>query len=335
MKLTSVKYLTGNGFKNIWANKLMSVASIGVLVACMSVIGLAVAISANVDNAISELEKENVIMAYFDDKSHAIYENSNDKKTESDAATSVTEDDYVVKSYADAILICDKIRDLDNVRSVVFITSEMALKEARDSLPEDQREAFDALGESEFGNLFSSSAKITMINLEKFSETIEEIEAISGVARTSSAQDIAKKMVAIEKAINIVGFWIIAILMIISIVIVSNTIRVTMYNRKLEISIMKAVGATDSFVRLPFIVEGITIGTASACITVTILYFVYNAVKGTVKAELGLANVVPFGDFFWTVFGLFIGIGCLAGLLSSAFMINKYLRKEGSEFRAL
>ena len=335
MKLTSVKYLTGNGFKNIWANKLMSVASIGVLVACMSVIGLAVAISANVDNAISELEKENVIMAYFDDKSHAIYENSNDKKTESDAATSVTEDDYVVKSYADAILICDKIRDLDNVRSVVFITSEMALKEARDSLPEDQREAFDALGESEFGNLFSSSAKITMINLEKFSETIEEIEAISGVARTSSAQDIAKKMVAIEKAINIVGFWIIAILMIISIVIVSNTIRVTMYNRKLEISIMKAVGATDSFVRLPFIVEGITIGTASACITVTVLYFVYNAVKGTVKAELGLANVVPFGDFFWTVFGLFIGIGCLAGLLSSAFMINKYLRKEGSEFRAL
>ena len=335
MKLTSVKYLTGNGFKNIWANKLMSVASIGVLVAWMSVIGLAVAISANVDNAISELEKENVIMAYFDDKSHAIYENSNDKKTESDAATSVTEDDYVVKSYADAILICDKIRDLDNVRSVVFITSEMALKDARDSLPEDQREAFDALGESEFGNLFSSSAKITMINLEKFSETIEEIEAISGVARTSSAQDIAKKMVAIEKAINIVGFWIIAILMIISIVIVSNTIRVTMYNRKLEISIMKAVGATDSFVRLPFIVEGITIGTASACITVTVLYFVYNAVKGTVKAELGLANVVPFGDFFWTVFGLFIGIGCLAGLLSSAFMINKYLRKEGSEFRAL
>ena len=335
MKLTSVKYLTGNGFKNIWANKLMSVASIGVLVACMSVIGLAVAISANVDNAISELEKENVIMAYFDDKSHAIYENSNDKKTESDAATSVTEDDYFVKSYADAILICDKIRDLDNVRSVVFITSEMALKEARDSLPEDQREAFDALGESEFGNLFSSSAKITMINLEKFSETIEEIEAISGVARTSSAQDIAKKMVAIENAINIVGFLIIAILMIISIVIVSNTIRVTMYNRKLEISIMKAVGATDSFVRLPFIVEGITIGTASACITVTILYFVYNAVKGTVKAELGLANVVPFGDFFWTVFGLFIGIGCLAGLLSSAFMINKYLRKEGSEFRAL
>ena len=334
MKLTSVKYLTGNGFKNIWANKLMSVASIGVLVACMSVIGLAVAISANVDHALTQLEKENVIMAYFDDKSNAIFDKS-EGKTESDAATSVTEDDYVVKSYADAILICDKIRDLDNVRSVVFITSEQALKDARESLPEDQREAFDALGEGEFGNLFSSSAKITMLNLEEFNETIEEIESIPGVARTSSAKDIAKKMVAIEKAINIVGFWIIAILMIISIVIVSNTIRVTMYNRKLEISIMKAVGATDSFVRLPFIVEGVTIGTASACITTAILYFVYNAVKGTVKTELGLANVVPFSEFFWTVFGLFIAIGCLAGLLSSAFMINKYLRKEGSEFRAL
>ncbi len=335
MKLTSVKYLTDNGFKNIWANKLMSVASIGVLVACMSVIGLAVAISANVDHALNELEKENVVMAYFDDKSHAIYEKTEDKKTEDDAAASVTEDDYVVKSYVDAILICEKIGDLENVRSVEFITSEQALKDARESLPEDQREAFDSLGEGEFGNLFSSSAKITMRNLEKFSETIEEIEGITGVARTSSAQDIAKKMIAIEKAINIVGFWIIALLLVISIVIVSNTIRVTMYNRKLEISIMKAVGATDSFVRLPFIVEGVTIGTASACITTAILYFVYNAVKGAVKTELGLANVVPFSEFLWTVFGLFIGIGCLAGLLSSAFMINKYLKKEGSEFRAL
>ena len=117
--------------------------------------------------------------------------------------------------------------------------------------------------------------------------------------------------------------------------IVSNTIRVTMYNRKLEISIMKAVGATDSFVRLPFMIEGITIGLLSAVITSVILYFVYNAVDGAIINSLGLTSLIPFFEFFWIIFGIFAAIGCFAGLFSSAFMINKYLRKEGSEFRAL
>ena len=117
--------------------------------------------------------------------------------------------------------------------------------------------------------------------------------------------------------------------------IVSNTIRVTMYNRKLEISIMKAVGATDSFVRLPFMIEGVTIGLLSAISTTVILYFVYNAVEGVIKNQLNLVSLIPFTDFFWYIFGIFAAIGCFAGLFSSAFMINKYLRKEGSEFRAL
>ena len=123
--------------------------------------------------------------------------------------------------------------------------------------------------------------------------------------------------------------------MIISLVIVSNTIRVTMYNRKLEISIMKAVGATDAFVRLPFMVEGVTIGLVSAGITLTLLYFIYNAVKDTIRNVLTLGSMIPFHEFAFALFAIFAGIGVLAGILSSSFMINKYLRKEGSEFRAL
>ena len=108
-----------------------------------------------------------------------------------------------------------------------------------------------------------------------------------------------------------------------------------MYNRKLEISIMKAVGATDSFVRLPFMIEGMTIGLLSAVITTVILYFVYNAVDDTIMNQLQISSLIPFSEFMWLIFGIFAAIGCFAGLFSSAFMINKYLRKEGSEFRAL
>lgn len=325
MKLTSVKYLTGTGFKNIWLNKLMSIASIGVLVACMSVIGLAVAISINVENMLNDLERQNVVQVHFDDINAVLYKDS------AVLGQEISEDDYTIHSYEDGIKLCAEIQKISNVNSVKYVSSESALQSLSDGSLDGYAGLFDDLDDIPV----QSGAEVTMIDLNKFDETIAEIEALTGVESTFSAKDIAVKITTIERAISIVGFWIVAILMIISLVIVSNTIRVTMYNRKLEISIMKAVGATDSFVRLPFMIEGVTIGLLSAGITITVLYFVYNAVKDTIKNALSLANMIPFSDFFWIVFGIFAGIGCIAGLFSSAFMINKYLRKEGSEFRAL
>ena len=187
----------------------------------------------------------------------------------------------------------------------------------------------------DYGNPMPSGARVSFVSLEKFDETLDSLEAMKGVDSTSSTRDLAEKITLIKHAISIVGFWIVAILLLISLMIVSNTIRVTMYSRKLEISIMKAVGATDSFVRLPFMIEGVTIGLLSAVITIVILYFVYKAVAGTILNVMTIATLIPFADFFWIIFGIFAGIGVFAGLFSSAFMINKYLRKEGSEFRAL
>jgi cell division transport system permease protein len=337
MKLTSVKYLAGNGLKNIWLNKLMSVASIGVLVACMSVIGLAVAVSLNVDHALSDLEQQNVVMAYFNDRNSALYSNSKpgDGTASEGTYNEITEDDYLVHSYEDALKICHEISLMDNVLSVEYVSSEAGLESIKDSMLGEDAEYFSFLENDEYGNPLPSGAKITMKDLSLFDETLEKIKTVKGVDATQSSQDVAEKITTLKQAIYIIGFWIVAILMIISIVIVSNTIRVTMYNRKLEISIMKAVGATDSFVRLPFMIEGVTLGLVSATVTVVILYFVYNAVKETVKNALSLTTIIPFSEFFWLLFGIFAGIGCFAGLFSSAFMINKYLRKEGSEFRAL
>ena len=126
----------------------------------------------------------------------------------------------------------------------------------------------------------------------------------------------------------------ISILLLISLVIVSNTIRITMYNRKLEISIMKAVGATNSFVRLPFIVEGITIGIISAVISEGLLYFCYRVVTDELESVLGGA-VIPFSQMALLLLGIFAAIGTLSGVIGSSFMISKYLRKEGSEFAAI
>ena len=108
-----------------------------------------------------------------------------------------------------------------------------------------------------------------------------------------------------------------------------------MYNRKLEISIMKAVGATDSFVRIPFVVEGVLIGVVSALIAEGLLYFCYRVATETIISTLGTDDIVRYGDVAWLLLLIFIGIGVFSGIIGSVIMISKYLRREGSEFAAI
>ena len=172
-----------------------------------------------------------------------------------------------------------------------------------------------------------------MKEMALFDETIGKIKEFDGVDVIQSHGDLAEKIDAIKQGIYVAGFWIIGILIIISLVIVSNTIRVTMYNRKLEISIMKAVGATDAFVRIPFVIEGMLIGLISALVSEGLIYFCYRVATEKISAMLG--SVVPFGEVALYLLLVFVVIGLFAGAAGSAFMISKYLKREGSEFTAI
>ena len=348
MKLGSIRYLTKEGVKNIWANRLMSLASIGVLVACMVIIGLAVLIAENVNVAIGNLEEQNVVMAYMKDYNWALYgkettdDTTSNTSSSTDSATSqetektdkngIKDSDYVIHNEDEAKALCEEIEKLDNVEKVVFVSSEEGLESVKESMLEGQEEYFSFLDDE---NPMSCAAKITMKDMGKFDETIKKIEKLSGVERVVSQSDLANTINAIKKGVGVAGFWIIAILMIIALVIVSNTIRVTMYNRKLEISIMKSVGATDAFVRIPFIVEGMIIGLISAVISEGLLYFCYRVATETIVSTLGTNDIVKYGDMALLLFGLFAGIGIFAGVIGSAIMIGKYLKREGSEFAAI
>lgn len=363
MKMGSVKYLVGEGVKNTWVNRLMSLASVGVLVACMVIIGLAILISENVNKAVGNLEQQNVVMAYMKDYSWALYgdkdvssdtsSNSSSAAASSDSATSsatsgtestsgdekadengVKQSDYVVHSEEEAKALCDEIAKLDNVASVTYVSPEEGLESVKKSMLEGQESYFSFLDEKN-GNPMSGAAKIQMKDMSRFDETVEQIKKFDGISDIQSQSDLAEKITAIKKGIGIAGFWIIAILMVIALVIVSNTIRVTMYNRKLEISIMKAVGATDSFVRIPFVVEGMLIGVVSALIAEGLLYFCYRVATETIIGTLGTSDIVHYSDVAGWLLLVFIGIGIFAGVLGSVIMISKYLRHEGSEFAAI
>ena len=363
MKMGSMKYLVGEGVKNTWVNRLMSLASVGVLVACMVIIGLAILISENVNKAVGNLEQQNVVMAYMKDYSWALY---GDKDTSSDTSSAdssaaaassgaassaasssqntsseektdengIKQSDYIGHSEEEAKALCDEIAKLDNVASVTYVSPDEALESVKKSMLEGQESYFSFLDEKN-GNPMSGAAKIQMKDMSRFDETLEQVKKIDGISAVQSQSDLAEKITAIKKGIGIAGFWIIAILMVIALVIVSNTIRVTMYNRKLEISIMKAVGATDSFVRIPFVVEGMLIGVVSALIAEGLLYFCYRVATETIIGTLGTSDIVHYSDVAGWLLLVFIGIGIFAGVLGSVIMISKYLRHEGSEFAAI
>ncbi len=354
MKVRSLRYLIREGLSNIWVNRLMSLASVGVLVACMVVIGLAILISENAAKALGNLEQQNVVMVYMKDYNWALYSDNANEQTESAQDTESSADegteaqteteeadkngikpsDYVIHDEKEAQALCDKIKEIPNVADAVYVSSEEGLETVKQNMLEGQEEYFTFL-DDEYGNPLSGAAKVTMTDMAYFDETVEEIQKLEGVDVVQSQSDLADTINSLKKGLSVAGIWIIALLLIIALVIVSNTIRVTMYNRKLEISIMKAVGATDSFIRIPFVVEGVTIGIISAVLSEAILFVCYRVATENILTSLKGADIVKFGEIAWMLLAVFIIIGILAGAVGSLIMIRKYLHKEGSEFAAI
>ena len=311
MKLRSFRYLVGEGFKNIWLNRLMSLASVGVLVACMLIMGVAIVLSENVNKAMGHLADQSVVMVYF-------------------------EKELTDKECKDAF---EKVKDLRNVKAEgsEYITADEGLESViidtfGENYTKEQAAVFERLREK--GNPLSNGARIQLKDLGKFDKTVEEIEQIAGVSSTNSHRDLAKRINNISIIVRNGCLWIIGLLLIIAFVIVSNTIRITMFSRKLEISIMKAVGATNRFIRFPFMVEGVLLGVIASLFTTGLLYVVYHFAGGTIQSTLEMSPI-PFRELVLKLLGIFAIIGIVLGLICSAFTITKYLRKEGSEFRAI
>ena len=332
MKFGSIKYLVKEGFKGAWANRLMSLASVGVLVACMVVIGLAILISENVNMAIGKLEQQNVVQVYLKDYAWAYLYGEKPETEEEKDANGIADSYYLIHNEEEALAVRDQILKLDNVADAKYISREEGLAQMTGEMGEEYQEYFSFLEEDD-ENPISVAIDVTMKDMSKFDDTVEELKSIDAVFNIQTYDGLAEQIDAIKQGIYVAGFWIIAILIVISLVIVSNTIRVTMYNRKLEISIMKAVGATDAFVRIPFVIEGVLIGLISALISEGLIYFCYRVATEKISAMLG--QVVAFGDVAFYLLLVFVVIGMFAGALGSVLMIGKYLKREGSEFTAI
>ncbi len=297
MSFSSFGYLIKEGFKNVWSNRMMSLASIGVLISCLVLTGSALMLTVNVSTIVDSVGDSNVTTVYLDEE--------------------VTE--------LEAVYIGKSISEVDNITEATFYPKDEAILDFKEVLGE---EVFVNMSGED--NPLPHAYHVVMADLSLYDDTVNKLIRIEGVDSVDSRKDVAEKLTSLNTLITMMSFWIILALAIISLFIISNTIRMTMFAHRFEISIMKSVGATNSFVRTPFVIEGVIIGLVSAGLSIAALTVLYDLVINAVQNILPF-QYVPFENVMWYIIIAFVAAGVIVGALGSLLSMRKYLKKEGNE----
>jgi cell division transport system permease protein len=217
---------------------------------------------------------------------------------------------------------------MENVEDdIVFVSREEAFERQKEAYG-DKAALLDGLSPKILPNAY----KVVVDDLSMFDSTVKEIKKLESVLQVRENSDLASKVETIRNAVSYISLGIIAILFFVSMFIVSNTIRITIYNRRLEISIMKAVGATNSFIRWPFLVEGVLLGLISAVVSLVLEYVVYSVALiwfADLMSTLG-GTPVEFLDYIWFFLAVFGFIGVVIGTSGSLISLNKYLKEHNN-----
>ncbi len=291
-------YLVKEGVKNVWSNRIMSIASVCVLVSCLVLTGAAALFSLNVHSMVEAVGQNNEIKVYIDRN----------------------------LSQIEAKYIGREIEKMDNIKDVIFVSSDEALEEYKSQVGE---QVFDKLGDRK--KILPDRFRVQMLDLSKYDDTVKQIKAIKGVDSILDRRDFAEKLTKVSNLVNIIAVGVVIALIVISIFIIANTIRATMYSRRFEISIMKSVGATNMFVRMPFLVEGMVIGLISAALSTGALALLYNALVGVLKRTNLPIEYIQFINVVAPLSLAFVIVGVLVGFFGGFISIRKYLKMEGNE----
>ena len=300
MKYNIVGYLIKEGFSNTFKNKKSTFAALIIMIATMIVFGVFFSITKNINNMIKELELSQGIKVFM---------LANTPQSEIDE-------------------IGQKIRALDGVNSVKFVSKEDAMNEMKENLGDN---AYLLVG---LDDILPPSYLVTFTDLSKNKEVQDEINSWKDseypeISKVLNKDDTTNALLSLGNWINIVSTAILIFLIIISIFIISNTIKLTVHARRKEISIMKYVGATNSFIRWPFVVEGIIIGVIAAVFSLVIIGFAYNAAVDKLMTWDLMANLgvvfVKFTDMFNLILVVYAVLGIGMGVIGSMISMKRYL----------
>lgn len=300
MKWSSFKYLARQGLHNMINNRLMSFASVGVLTVCLIITGVAGLFTVNMNSLMLYLRSQNEVVVYLD-------ENLDD---------------------AGLASVDSALRAISGLKEVTYVSKDEALDLMRDSMG-DKADLFDVFEGEE--NPFLANYKVVLQDVGQMDEIVPQLESISGVVDVNVPTGLSDLVVNIHKAVTVVSVGLVVVLGFVSIVVISNTIRLTVFARRKEINIMKYVGATNGFIRLPFFVEGIAVGLIAGVISSAIvlggyqLLLIYSvdfpAFWGSILNDV----LLGMNQIWWKVLVAFLAFGSLIGSVGTATSIRKYL----------
>ncbi len=295
MKINNTGYLMREGLRGIFLHGFMSFAAVCVTVACLLIVGSFACLTHNVTLMVEDLNKTSQILVYVD--------------------SSLSE--------AEARSIGTKINVLDNVLQADFVPREQALADFIAEHQDEDAAKFSGVEPSDLRHRFV----VTLEDNTRMAETAAQIEDIPGVAKTSAEYELAEGFSTLQRVLQIVSVGVIAVLLVVSLLIISNTVKLAMYDRRDEIAIMKMVGATNGFIRLPFVVEGFTLGMLGAALAFGLEWMLYDALVDRIKAvdALQLFAFVPFTDLLIPMIITFCFAGLFVGIVGSWTSIRKFM----------
>ena len=294
MKINNLIYLLKEGIKSIFLHGFMSFAAVCVTLACLLIVGLYAGVMYNVNILVTELNRTNEVVVYTDES-----------LTESEAHS-----------------IESQIRPMDNILSATFVTREQALQEF----------IADHEGDSAFSGVDAETLRhrvvVTLEDNSKMEQTLDELMKIHGVADIAAAHRLAKGFSTIQNVLQVVFVAVLTVLAVVSLLIISNTIRIAMYDRRDEIAIMRMVGATNGFIRLPFVVEGFILGMVSGGGAFALVWYLYDFMVEGLKTSdtLQIFTFVPFDELKLSMILLCVSGGLLVGIVGSWTSIRRFLK---------
>ena len=286
-------YLLWQGVKNIFTHGFMSIASVAVITACLVIMGSMSLITWNINAMIDEMQNQNKIIAYVD-------ENYNDDQSRA---------------------LQDKISEVANIESVEYVTREQAMENFEADYDDELFETLDS-------SVFRDRYVLTLTDISQMKDTQKAISSIEGIADVNAHLDYAQKFVTFRNIVSIVSLVLVGVMVLVSLFIMTNTIKLATFNRKDEIAIMKIVGATNRFIRFPFVIEGLILGAVGGAIAYVIVLGLYAVAKRRLMTTMiaGIFTMVPSHTVMLPLLASFLGIGILVGVIGGVSAIRSYLK---------
>ena len=293
MRMSRLFFLLGQGIKNIFTHGFMSFASVAVITACLFIMGCFSLLTLNIDNMIAEMQSQNRVIAYVDEN--------------------LSEDE--------ARALESKVSGVKNIETCEFVTREEAMTSFESDYDADLFENIDS-------SVFRHRYVLSLTDLSLMQETKADLENIKGIADVRAHLDYAEKFVTLRNIVSIVSVILVVTLFVVSLFIMTNTIKLATFTRREEIAIMRMVGATNGFIRLPFVVEGLVLGALGGAIAYGLVALVYHLATQKLLAAMafGFVVLVPFSTVALPLLGVFLGVGILVGVLGGVSAIRNYLK---------